>query len=50
MIEEYLKRKGIKLNRKGQRWADNLEGLLLLGLILLAGGVVGSIESGKWFG
>jgi hypothetical protein len=49
MIEAYLNRKGIKLNRKGQRWADNAEGILLLGLILLAFGVVGSIESGKWF-
>jgi len=50
MIEAYLNRKGIKLNRKGQRWADNAEGILFFFVILLAFGVVGSIESGKWFG
>lgn len=49
MIEAYFNRKGIKLTRKGQRWADNLEAILFLGFILLVFGVVGSIESGRWF-
>ena len=50
MIEEYLTKKGYRLTRKGRRWADNFEALLFLGFILLAFGVVGSIESGRWFG
>ena len=49
MIENYLNRKGIKLNRKGQRWADNIEGILLLLGFLVIYGIVGSIESGRWF-
>ena len=50
MIENYLAKKGVRLTAKGRRWADNIEGVgLALGL-LFAFGVVGSIESGRWFG
>lgn len=49
MIENYLVRKGIRLSVKGRRWADNLEGIALAVLILAIFGVVGSIETGRWF-
>ena len=50
MIEEKLAKKGIRLTAKGRRWADNFEGTVIVLGILLAFGVVGSIESGRWFG
>jgi len=50
MIENYLIKKGVRLTPKGKRWADNLEGIALAIGLLLIFGVVGSIESGRWFG
>lgn len=50
MIEERLAKKGIRLTAKGRRWADNVEGIGFALFILLAFGIVGSIESGRWFG
>ena len=50
MIEERLAKKGIRLTAKGRRWADNLEGALFALGILVVFGIVGSIESGRWFG
>lgn len=51
MIERYLlEKKRIKLTAKGRKWADNFEGALIMLGILLAFGIVGSIESGRWFG
>ena len=49
-IEGRLLKKGIRLSPKGRSWAENLEVSVFLGGILLLFGVVGSIESGKWFG
>ena len=49
MIENYLLKKKVRLTPKGRRWAENLEGILFYAVILLAFGIVGSIESGKWF-
>ena len=49
-IESRLLKKGIRLSPKGRSWAENLEACVVLGGILLAFGVVGSIESGRWFG
>jgi len=48
-IETLLRKKGIRLTRKGRRWAENLEASVFLAGILLIFGVVGSIESGRWF-
>jgi hypothetical protein len=48
-IESRLLKKGIRLTPKGRRWAENLEAFVFFGFLLLAFGVVGSIESGKWF-
>ncbi len=49
MIEERLAKKGIRLTAKGRRWADNFEGAVFALGILLVFGIVGSIESGRWF-
>lgn len=50
MIINYLNRRDIRLTPKGERWANTAETIVLLAGILLAFGVVGSIESGRWFG
>ncbi len=49
-IESRLLKKGIRLTPKGRKWAENAEGIAFVFFILLAFGIVGSIESGKWFG
>ena len=48
-IESRLLKKGIRLSPKGRNWAENLEAFAFFGFILLTFGVVGSIESGRWF-
>jgi hypothetical protein len=48
-IEGRLLKKGIRLSSKGRSWAENFEAMIFLGGILLAFGVVGSIETGRWF-
>ena len=48
-IEGRLLKKGIRLSPKGRSWAENLEAMIFLGGILLLFGVVGSIETGRWF-
>ena len=48
-IEGRLLKKGIRLSPKGRSWAENFEAMVFLGAILLAFGVVGSIETGRWF-
>jgi len=50
MIENYLLKKGVRLTPKGRKWADNFEGITFAVFLLLAFGIVGSIESGRWFG
>ncbi len=49
MIAEYLTKRGVRLTAKGHRWADNLEAILFYAIILVAFGIVGSIETGRWF-
>jgi hypothetical protein len=49
-IESRLLKKGIRLSSRGRSWAENFEACVFLGAILLAFGVVGSIETGRWFG
>jgi hypothetical protein len=49
-IEGRLLKKGIRLSSKGRSWAENLEACVFLGGILLIFGIVGSIETGRWFG
>lgn len=49
MIEEYLTKRGIRLTKRGRRWADNTEAILFYVVILVAFGIVGSIETGRWF-
>ena len=48
-IERVCLRKGIRLSAKGKRWAENAEGIAFVLFILLSFGIVGSIETGKWF-
>ena len=48
-IESRLLKKGIRLSSKGRNWAENLEAMIFLGGILLIFGIVGSIETGRWF-
>jgi len=43
----YIER--VCLSAKGRRWAENAEGIAFVFFILLAFGIVGSIETGKWF-
>lgn len=50
IIENYLLKKKVRLTPKGRKWAENVEGVGFVLLILLMFGVVGSIESGRWFG
>jgi hypothetical protein len=49
MIDERLLKKNIRLTPKGRRGADNFEAILFYALILLVLGIVGSIETGRWF-
>lgn len=50
MIEKQLLKRGIKLTDKGRRWADNTEAIVFYVILLLAFGIVGSIETGRLFG
>ena len=51
MIEQWLlDKKQVRLTAKGRKWAMNLEATVIMLGILLAFGIVGSIESGRWFG
>ena len=47
--ESFLAKRNIKLTAKGRAWAENAEGIAFVILILLAFGIVGSIETGRWF-
>jgi hypothetical protein len=49
-IEKQLLKKGYRLTRKGRSWAENFEAIVFLGGLLLIFGIVGSIETGRWFG
>jgi len=49
MIAERLTERGVRLTDKGRRWADNAEAILFYIVILVAFGIVGSIETGRWF-
>lgn len=48
-IESFLAKRNIRLTAKGRAWAENAEGIAFIMLILLAFGIVGSIETGSWF-
>jgi hypothetical protein len=48
-IEGRLLKRGIRLSPKGRSWAENFEAIVILGGILLVFGIVGSIETGRWF-
>jgi hypothetical protein len=48
-IEGRLLKRGIRLSPKGRSWAENFEAIIILGGILLVFGIVGSIETGRWF-
>lgn len=48
-IENRLLKKGIRLSSKGRAWSENFEVTVFLAGVLLVFGVVGSIESGRWF-
>ncbi len=48
-IESRLSKRGVRLTAKGRKWADNTEAILFYAVILVAFGIAGSIETGKWF-
>jgi hypothetical protein len=48
MIEEYLQKKNIQLNNKGQRWVENIEGFCGIAFIILCFLAVGYVEGAKW--
>ena len=50
MLIEQFEKKNIRLTDRGKNWCDNIEAVGILLVILLAFGVVGSIETGRWFG
>jgi hypothetical protein len=49
MLAKLLTKDGGRLTRRGQKVSDAIDTAGFLVLILIAFGVVGSIESGKWF-
>jgi hypothetical protein len=48
--ESYFAKRNVKLTAKGRKWAENAEGIAFALFLLLIFGIVGSIETGKWFG
>jgi len=49
-LDQYLAKRGMRLTKRGRSLVDNLQGVAVALLILLVFGIVGSIESGRWFG
>ena len=49
MLAKYLSRHG-RVTERGHKVSEWLDALVLFALIFLAFGIVGSIESGRWFG
>jgi len=50
MLAKLIARVGGKITKRGQSVSDNLDGISFALLILAIFGVVGSIETGRWFG
>lgn len=48
-IENHVSKRGVRLTAKGRKWAENTEAILFYAVLLLAFGIAGSIETGKWF-
>jgi hypothetical protein len=49
MLAKYLSKQGGRVTERGQKVSEWLDALGLFLLIFAVFGVVGSIESGKWF-
>ena len=45
MIKKYLQKNGLKLTPKGQNFIDNIQGVAIALLILVAFAIVGTIEA-----
>lgn len=50
MLARYLEKHGGRVTARGYKVSEFLDGVGFFLLFLVAFGVVGSIESGKWFG
>lgn len=50
MLAKYLSKQGGRVTARGYKVSEALDTIGLFLLFLVAFGVVGSIESGKWFG
>ena len=50
MLAKYLAKQGGRVTARGYKVSEALDTLGLMFMFLVAFGVVGSIESGKWFG
>jgi hypothetical protein len=50
MLAKYLEKQGGRVTARGYKVSDALDTIGLLFMFLAVFGVVGSIESGKWFG
>jgi hypothetical protein len=50
MLAKYLEKQGGRMTARGYKVSEWLDALGLFLLLFTAFGVVGSIESGKWFG
>ena len=48
MLAKYLSRNG-RVTERGHKVSEWLDALVLFALIFFAFGIVGSIESGRWF-
>jgi hypothetical protein len=49
MLAKLLLRDGGRMTQRGQRVSDAIDTVLLLGLFLTVFGIVGAIETGRWF-
>jgi len=50
MLAKYLSKNGGRVTERGYKVSEWLDAFGVFALIFLVFGVVGSIESGKWFG
>lgn len=50
MLAKYLSKNGGRVSKRGHTVSDAIDATLFYLAMLLVFGVVGSIESGRWFG
>jgi hypothetical protein len=50
MLAKLLSREGGQITVRGQKVSDTIDAVIFYAVILLVFGIVGSIETGRWFG